>query len=223
MNNRQSSTRCSVGFCVSLLIASWTASAQSPVQPRLSIANSGVTVSNVPPGGEIVLLSCAKVMRDRANHLDVQPRLLTDSDGDGTITLQTPVALRSVWIAVDVRSGGTAVASHPLFPLYVRDIAPALYRKSARGEIEALEKRIPRLILLLVRPDKGAWLLSAREGEEGDRDGMADGHLRIAFADALPLPGSTSKDKAPATLKPGDVLAAIDPGQLDVFLGQVIK
>lgn len=187
----------------------------------LEVGESSVRVSNVTPGGDLVLFSCAKVARKGAAFSETLPRLLRDDDGDGVVILDGPVPIVSVWIAVDWRTGVVGTGARDGFPVYVATISPALYRKDAENQIAALEKRIPRLMLLLVRPEKGAWVLRVREGGEGDRDNEANGRLLLAFEDAKPIPGG--KEKAPRHLNAGDVVIAVDLGHLDIFVGEVTK
>jgi hypothetical protein len=188
----------------------------------MAVRDNGVTVSGVTPGNEVVLFSCAKLRKiDVGIQLDTKGRIVRDEDKDGVVTLDGAVPLRSVWIAVDQKSGAIATGSREDMPLRVSPIADSLYRKDAEGEIAALEKENPRLILLLVRPGLGAWLLQGRDGGKYDADGDANGRLKLAFESAEPV--VDGKEKAPKHLKAGDVVATIDPGRLEITIGQVTK
>lgn len=187
----------------------------------LQVTEASVQVSNLTPGGDVVLFSCAKYGRNGLAINDAKPRLLHDDDGDGKVSLPGPVPYVSVWVAVDYKTGALATGAHEGVPLWVEPIAPTLFRKDAEDQIEALEKRILRLMLLVVRPEKGAWALRGREGGDGDRDKEANGRLLMAFEDAQPL--GEGKEKAPKHLKAGDVVVAIDLGHLDIFVGEVTK
>ena len=188
--------------------------------PALQIAVTGrITVSNVTSGGSIVLFSCSRVSQPRAIHLDPQARVLRDDDRDGVVSFNpVRVPLRSVWIAVDESSGRIAAGAPAEFPLLVKEIATDHLRKDVEGEIASLAADIPRLIVLLVRPGSGAWWLSGFDGNVHDRDGVSNGRIELSFEEAQPVDG---KEKAPKHLKKDDVLAAIDPGHLDVFIAQV--
>lgn len=195
--------------------------AGAPPALALSFTGNSVRVGNVTPGGEVVLFSAAKRGGPVAAKEETVPRLLSDSDGDGVVTLDGNVPISSVWIAVDWQSGAVATGAPGEFPIYVREIAPELYRKDAEDQIAALEKRITRMTLLLVRPGLGAWVLRGREGAEGDRDGAANGRLQLAFEDAAAIAGR--KETPPKHLKAGDVVTIVDLGNLDIFLGQVTR
>lgn len=168
-----------------------------------------------------MLFSSAKRARNGSTLSEALPRVLSDSDRDGVVILDEPIPLTSVWIAVDSTTGAYGTGAQVEFPIYVRPIAPAFYRKDAEDQIAALEQRLARVGLLLVRPRQGAWMLRGREGAYGDSDGAANSRLLMAFGDLLPV--GNGKEKAPKQLKAGDVVVAIDLGQLDIFIGQVTK
>ncbi|HEX3070602.1 MAG TPA: hypothetical protein VHX14_18685 [Thermoanaerobaculia bacterium] len=148
--------------------------------------------------------------------------MLHDDDRDGVIrfTPSADIPLRSVWVAIDEVSGQTATGAPPGFPLLVSPIGPDSFRKDVEGEIASLAVDLPRLVLLLVTPGKGAWLLRGFDGEASDRDGKSNGRVQLSFEDAKTIDG---KDNAPKHIKKDDVVVAIDPGHLDVFVTQVGK
>jgi hypothetical protein len=208
-----------------LFVAAWCAVWSGTVAaqtPSVTVDEFGVRIGGITPGGSAVVLSTSR--GTFRGHLDIRSdaRLILDADGDGVIqyTPERPVELRSVWAAVDFTTGAYAVAAPPGFPLYVREWQEASFRKDADGAIVGLARSIPRLVFLLVRPGKGAWLLRAADGGAGDRDGAKNGDLTVAFEDLVAVDG---KEKAPKDVKEGDAVIAIDPGQLDVFVTGVRK
>jgi hypothetical protein len=184
----------------------------------MNVSATAVTVTGVTPGEDVVLFSCSKRNVKGAIRFE---RIVSDPDKDGVVTLTGDVPLRSIWIAVDQKSGAVATGSRPEWNVYVSPIAPALYRKDAAGAIAELEKETPRLILLLVRPGLGAWTVEGRDGGPTDRDNDLNSHLRLGFEDAQPI--VAGKEKAPKNLKAGDVVAAIEPGRMDIYIGQVTQ
>ena len=209
-----------LSFSLLALLALSSAALAQSAPLALQVGENSVQVSNLTPGGDVVLFSYAKYVRNGQGVNDSRPRLLRDDDGDGVVTLPGPVPYVSVWIAVDYKTGVVATGAREGFPLYVAPLAPML-RKDADDQIATLEKRILRLMLLVVRPEKGAWTLRGREGGSADRDKEANGRLSMAFEDAQPL--EEGKEKAPKHLKAGDVVVAVDLGHLDVFLSEVGK
>jgi len=210
-----------ISLCFLTLIALAPAAFAQPAPMALQVGENSVRVSNLTPGGDVVLFSYAKYGRNGTTINGSRPRLLHDDDGDGVVTLPGTVPYVSVWIAVDYKTGKVVTGARDGFPLYVEPLAETLFRKDAEDQINALEKRILRLMLLVVRPEKGAWALRGREGGEGDRDKEANGKLLLAFEDAQPI--AEGKEKAPKHLKAGDVVVAVDLGHLDVFVSEVTK
>jgi hypothetical protein len=203
------------------IVLSLSASAQSPAL-SMTVTEHGVSVSGVTPGDEVVIFSCAKVRRiDVGTLLDAKGRIVRDDDKDGVVSVAGPVPLRSAWIAVDQKSGAVTTGARPDMPLRVSPLAETLFRKDAEEQLAALEMTNPRLYLLLVRPGQGAWLMKGRDGVDNDADNDANGRLKLAFESAQPV--VDGKEKAPKHLKAGDVVAAVDPGHLDIFIGQVTK
>jgi hypothetical protein len=190
----------------------------------LVVAPDSVTIQNVPPGGSVVLFTIARTTVNRRIHLENWGKVLRDDDGDGMVRFdpeRNRVPPRSVWVAVDMASGSHAVGAHPGFPLYHQPLAPeSLRRQPGLPDVAALELELPRLMLLLVRPGKGAWILFGIEGGPGDGDASANRKLSMLFEQADSISG---KEKAPQHLLAGDFIAAIDPGHLDVWTTVVGK
>jgi hypothetical protein len=207
---------------VAIALLSFASAAAAAPALGIAVTKKTVTISNVPSGGTIVLFSCMRSSLYRSVAVKPEARVLHDDDRDGVIRF-TPTAdipLRSVWVAVDEASGQTATGAPPGFPLLVSSIGADSFRKDVEGEIASLAVDLPRLVLLLVTPGKGAWLLRGFDGEASDRDGQSNGRVQLSFEDATTIDG---KDKAPKHIKKDDVVVAIDPGHLDVFVTQAGK
>lgn len=203
-----------------LFMAATAAAAQPNASVTIAVHEQVVTVSNVTPGGAVVLFTCARTSREGRTHVQRQTVTLHDEDGDGVVqfTPDRGVPLRSVWTATDLASGATAAGAHPRFPLVVRELAAASFRKDAQGAIARLERDTRRLLLLVVRPGTGAWMLFARDGAEGDADRAKNARVSIDFASARTVHGHTA---APKHLQPADVVMAVDPNHLDVWVTRI--
>jgi hypothetical protein len=194
----------------------------APAAPALAavIHDGEIVVSNVNPGGEIVLFSLGRDA-DR-NGIVVRSRTLVlhDETKSGVIHFKPGegIVLRSVWIAIDLSSGTSAVIAPLSYPLNVTRLPVNAFNKNSSGEIASLDSDLLRLKLLVVRPGKGAWTLYVHKG--GGADHGNGNKMRLEFGDAVALSG---KDAAPKHLIPGDVVAAIDPGHLGVFLAEIGK
>lgn len=205
-----------------LALAAFATEAQTSPAVAIQVGEQTVTVSNVTPGGAVVLFTCARTSRQGRTHVQRRAVTLRDEDGDGTIQF-TPdggVPLRSVWTATDFTSGATVAGAHPRFPLVVNELAASSFKKDAEGAIGRLERQIRRLLILVVRPGTGAWMLFARDGAEGDADLMENARVSLDFAAARPIEGKTA---APRHLKADDVVVAIDPNHLDVHLARIAR
>lgn len=224
--NTSLDVRVSVVLRTALLVATVLAGAITNAENTsgitLVVGIDAVSVANVPIGGSVVLFTVQRTSRSGGIHLHDSAEVLTDDDRDGVVRFvpEKGVPLRSIWVAAELGSGAHAVASHPEFPLYARPLTETNLRKDAQGAIATLEMEIPRLMLLLVSPGKGAWVLKSTEGGRGDGDAVPDGQLSMVFEQATSVDG---KEKAPKHLKAGDFIAVVNPGQLDVWTAEVGK
>jgi hypothetical protein len=188
----------------------------------VSVSESAVDLLNVPSGGTVVLMSCARGSRQRHASVGSNAIVLHDDDRDGRIrhTPKDPIPLRSVWVAVDYASGATATGARHGFEMMVRPLSEEALRKDAENELAFLEQDVPALIVFLVRPGTSVWQLVLRDGSTADRDKTPNGRLKLAFEDAHTIEG---RDKAPKHLKKDDVIVAFDPGYLDVWFTQIVS
>ncbi len=185
----------------------------------MEVSETRVIITGCTPGGDVILVSSAKRVRDGMNASETTPQLIK-ADATGRVVVDGSVPLRSVWLAVDMESGSYDTGARTGFPLAVAPVKASLFRKDAANEIAEIDAEHVRTYLLLVRPGKGAWSLRLREGSPKDRDG-AKGRARIAFEDTIPI--GTGKDAAPKNLKNGDIVAMIDLGYLTLYIGTVGK
>jgi hypothetical protein len=202
-------------IAVSSLFGLILAAAEAPPL-QLTISAAEVRIGNVTAGAEVVVLVASVegqggVLRHRSG-----AKTFRDDDGDGVVTFADGrgIPLRSVWVAVDVETGRSAIASPADFPLQSSPLPDSLLDR----DVFELQQRNAEM--LLVRPKAGAWRLRAHEGGNGDGDKHANGKLRLDAADAIAVSGDTPP---PKRLKKGDVIAVIDPVNLDVMVGEVEK
>jgi hypothetical protein len=197
------------------------ASAGDALALTLVFGAQSVTVSQVPVGGRVVLFS---VSREPAEFHSVMVRrneILTDTDSDGSVqsNLGTAVAVKSIWVAVDL-SGGDFVVGKPTdspFAPVVPDAAVA--NRAAAGTATWYEPR-SLIEVLLVRAGAGGGVygLTAGEGALGDSDGVSDGVISAALAAMTVLEGASPP---PASLLANDVVALVDPKRMEFFVGEV--
>jgi len=197
-----------------LTVPSTVALAVAAHEPVLTLAleRNGISISGLPPGGRVALMSLSRTAVDSIVRVERRDELLTDDDSDGVVRLELDggPALRSVWVVVDLATGGWAVGYPEGFPGRELAIggrgrpepAPAATRFDQPGE---------QFEVLLVRPGAetaaGVWGGALGDGGARDRDGLVDGSVRVTPAE-LGLLGERS---APEAFGGGDVLVLVEP------------
>ena len=187
--------------------------------PVLAFQKSAVTVAGVSPRGQVVLFGEAReIAEDDVATLVRRSQVLTDDDGDGTVTLDLgrDVPFRSVWVAVDLATGQVAAAApegYPLRRVNWRGVGIARGNSSS----DRVEDARTFAEVLLVRPGAGAWQLTVGDGGEGDDDGAADGKIAVALDHMTPVAGTAPP---PARFDPRDVVVLIDPNRMELTIVQ---
>lgn len=207
---------------LTLSVSSSALAADVPVL-RASLTDSDLAITGVTPGGEAVLVGLSgktiRGMLTKQQHVEVLP----DTDRDGAVRHAPAggIPFRSLWVAADVGTGAFVIAAPEDFEVDHHELALNEVRKDPEGLITALELERLDVVLLLVRPGEGAWLLQAREGAGGDGDRARNGRLTLVLSDAQPL--GDGGNKAPSKLKRGDFLAAFDRGRFELRTLTVTK
>ena len=207
---RQHSAVLAVGFPL-------LAAPLSAAPPEIAFEPEAVVARGITAKGQVVWFSVAREISRRS--IDVVPRhaIAADDDGDGAVRLELgrEVPLRSIWFAVDLATGETAVATPEGLPLLEMNL-PGNAIPAALNRLD-LERRF--IYAVLIRPGDGAWMLRVGDGGASDEDGQPDGILRAALAsfEALgpsPLP-------PPSRVSPRDLLLVIDPNRMEFLRFQV--
>ena len=185
--------------------------------PEVSFEPEAVVARGITPKGQAVWFSVAREISRRS--IDVVPRhaVTADEDGDGAVRLELgqEIPLRSIWFAVDLATGETAVATPEGFPLLEMDL-PGDAIPAALNRLD-LERRFA--YLLLVRPGMGAWQLRIGDGGESDEDGEPDGTLRAALSSLAPV--QEDGPPPPERFSPRDVLLVVDPERLEFAMVRI--
>lgn len=175
----------------------------------LSLEPDGVSVADVTPGGQVALVALSRVAADAIVRVERRDELLTDDDRDGAVRLEVAggPAARSVWVAVDLASGGWAVAYPAGYPARVLTLG----RAGLAAQAAAFDQPGSELEVLLVRPgdatSAGVWRGALGDGAAGDADVVADGSLRV-----IPATLDRLGDRAaPDGFATGDILVLLDP------------
>jgi hypothetical protein len=178
-------------------------------QPSIGFEPESVRFPGVTAGGDAIYLAAARISHGYSRDIATETGRLSDSDGDGvtSIPLQRPLPLHSLWIAVDLATGRSAVAfPHP----------PGVFHQVEKlnvGELRELARDGFYVMFLLVRPSVGAWTLTIEDSDRHDADGRADEKVKLRIRDMQPVGNSP---EAPNHLAKGDVVFAVDPLNLRV-------
>jgi len=184
----------------------------------VTVTNRRLNIEGVTPGSSVALLSVAHEPAYYMTRVVSRRELLSDDDGDGRIQYEPPngVAFRSIWIVADLVTGEVTIASPPGFkPLQMRQ------KGAGRGNaVESVANTLDvgrdHVDILVVRPGKGAWAIGVREGRTEDRDGVANGRIRVDLAKLQPLLADFGA--APHGLQPGDVVAILDAERMEYWM-----
>ncbi len=185
----------------------------SDATPSLSVEADRVIASGLAAHGEAILLSVSRQRIPWMHRIVHRTDLLTDSDGDGEISLRLddPVADQSLWILVDLTTGGWIAATpNGGAPRHVDSVLAAdTSRAAGRSEVSADRQQ---LHLMVVRPGIGAWQARLSDGGASDFDGASDGRLQATLGDLAPIGASPA---AVSRFQPGDLLVGIDSTLLE--------
>jgi hypothetical protein len=176
--------------------------------PVLTFRTDGIDVSNVAPGGTVVLFAVQQ--EPDLDHLRTRTfeSSLVDDDRDGRVTFDADVKPRSIWVAADIAAGEMTTASPA--GLTLKPIPGSALRSpqsiSLRGDL---------LEFLYFRPGVGAWRQTVVDSAATDVDGEPDGLGTISFDLMRAVDESSS---SPAHYSHGDILVAINPLDLNGYI-----
>jgi len=188
-------------------------------QPTISFEENAVVARGLTPGG---LVAWFGVARERVNWTSrvaewQDAEALVDKDGWAALDLGRQVPVKSVWVAVDMTTGGFAASSPPLYPWATHAAFPTEGAVFASDGVSLLSFRDDRqeLEVLVIRPKVGAWRATVRHDDPASKEGHG---VIFSYSDLIPwgkLPSS------PGQLVPGDVIVAIDPNRMEYFAQQL--
>lgn len=202
---------------LSLLFACWLGSAPA-AGLDLELTDSSARAVGATPGGEVAWLVLTRELNPQGGtDVHIVDQVLPDEDQDGAVALELGRAVPelSVWVAVDVTSGETAVTTPGRF---VPEVVEGRFDRPSGG----VELPMSRAVALWVRPGLGAFRGRGRDGGAGDEDRTPDGLIALGPrgfdgpAGPPPEPGAPEDLPVPPAFRSGDVLVAVDAGTLAV-------
>jgi hypothetical protein len=203
---------------VSLILAfalGSSAHAQTDKPFSVRVEANAIVASEVTHGGSAVFFGVAFDVQNHVRTRVDTAVIVRDEDGDGMVRHEVPEGLPriGIWGVVDFTTGAVGIVSRPsrgVRPL--DDAVGASFRSDDAGaHFVRFERQIGSAALLVVRPGREAWTISATEGGHGDDDYPMNGNLVIPPNRLVPL---TPGGGAPEHLLPGDVVLLIDTGEM---------
>src|SRR5918992_2846957 len=195
------------------------------VQPVITLTGEAVEASGMTPGGKVVWFGVAREISEHTATIKRRERIATDDDKNGAVRLDLgrPVPFQSIWVAVDLATGASAVAVPKGYPLRLLELPGNSAGRGGGGQPDWVEDGRGFVEILLVRPGEGgrAWGATVGDGGEVDDDGAYDGRLVASLA-RLRAVGSSSLS-APERFSPRDVLVIIDPNRMEVGVRQLVE
>lgn len=190
-------------------------------QPALQFSPRALSVRGVTPGGNAMIFGVSYGPTATTPPLPFRSRhaeLLSDSDGDGIVTLpfERDIPTMAAWVVVDVQSGRWVAQGSPGFEPRLLPLQ-GLVRNDNAGQLRKLTARLPEVEVLLVRPAEGAWVLHAAKRSRVDEGGPGE-PLRVDIEHARPVGASP---RSAHTFRPGDVVAIIDPLKMAYLVTEV--
>jgi len=199
-------------------VATGQATPGTPAQPelKLTLEARAVVASGLTPGDKLAWFSVAREATGFGSQIVRREGVLLDDDKDGTarIELAEPVPSRSIWAAVDLKTGQYKLATPPGYLLSEAQFPPDTVRPGASGKLDQLFSGGRDLVdFFVARPAVGAWALTVWDGAGMDEDGPSNRQVSSAFGKMEP---AGEGPPPPDGLKPGDVVIVIDPNAMEV-------
>ena len=191
---------------------------------QLAFPSGQVQVTGATPGSRVALLGIARQSDGYLNRSECVGYQLAGVDTNGTVnfpltnpsyfSLEQESVERSMWIAVDIDSGNTAMASP-----YGGEISQStadLYVHLVAGDwqIEIGEQDVAAMV---VRRGQGAWVGTFSDGGAQDTGANSDGYVSIDpdTMDPMPIYGPTwITNPSMGGLVTGDLVFFIDTNSL---------
>ena len=203
---------------LALLIASPAGHAAGPF--RLTAGPDAMVASGATASGKVVFLGITReIAQDDVAEIRRRLEVLADEDGDGEVIykLDQPMVQRSMWVAVDLKSGDFETAAPEGFRLRKVNWRGRGLTNRPDGR-DSVEDARAFAEVLVVRPGAGAWILRLGDGGPDDADGAPDGRLEAALDRMSPLADSP---EPPQRFQRDDVVVLIDPNSMEMTLAKV--
>jgi hypothetical protein len=196
--------------------------------PSFSANGSTVTLAGIRKGATVAILSISLEARGDHSAPLRREHVIEDTDQDGAINWSDGPAIvsRSLWCAVDLETGEFVVGAPAGFRVRQMPLVDlALIERDAQdGSKEKVHLDVNRtqVEVLVVRPGKGAWVSSIRDGGLTDGDGKVNKYARASFS-ALAILKNVHAQEELKQIRQGDTVIVVDPLEMQIFAGRVAQ
>ena len=187
--------------------------------PAIELTAEEVLVRGLTEGADALLMSLAidieRSVLSRLWHQD------TEATVGGEARFPSPFGIprRSIWLAADLETGTTLSASPVGFELREKPKPWGSVHPGNGNEPDYLLDDSQALVVWLVRPTQGAWVLLAGDGATNDLDETPNGVVVLPFDRFEPV--GESPPLQPALPLPTDLLVSIDRHSLEYWVAPV--
>jgi hypothetical protein len=173
-------------------------------KPAVQFGPDGVSVLNVRPGTKIAWISLTRVREAHHTTLRID-RGIEVAQPSRKAAIARPGADRSraLWVVAAIEED---VAGNAIAPGY--SISPSPIDITAPVSSATIRVVSSEVELLYVRPQGGAWFISATDGGIGDGDAVQDTVITISLESLVQTQGNP---QPPSTTAAGDTILMIDP------------
>lgn len=200
-----------------LALSLWLAATSAyAAPPQIQFQETSVSATGVSPAGQVAWFSVARESTGVGSLIVRREEVVKDDDGDGAVRLDLgkPVPPRSIWAAVDLKTGEISLATPAGYPLREVPFQPGTVHPGAGGALDHLRvEGSDSVELFVARPGMGAWAHTVWDGAADDEDGPANRRISSALAKLEPVGASPAP---PDRLKPGDIVVVMDPDAMRV-------
>ena len=148
----------------------------------ISIHEDSVVCFGHRPRATVVCSCVARQISEQSATIVRRELIAADEDDDGAVTFELggKVPYQSIWVAIELATGASAVATPEEYPL--RQVSlPVGSTMHAEGISDWIQDARGLIEALLVRPREGAWGATVGDGGAADDDGTYDGSLALSL------------------------------------------
>ena len=207
MNAPKTSRRVLALTVLSIMGLPFSAFADDPL--ILEFQEDRALISGFAPGSEIAVFVASWSDSSQAPSLRPHADILTDSNFDGVVELQSDeghLAFATMVVAGDMGTGALAYGRPGPRPIRILNVAAHANRDG--GEEDIIISNALIVQILLMRPDVGFWHAVIHDGSDLDADGLPNQSITIDVEDLYPVGRSSAPPRDP---EPDDLLLIVDP------------